>query len=119
MTKVTSVNNAIAKAFDNGLDKDAVIVEIFSAFADLSLPKATKAVAEYMKANDMTVSRVGINAEFDDFLLSADPAAPRTAVEIGMWIEDNGSENTKRHRTHYERLGRLVAAGFAKGLAAK
>ena len=117
MTTEKTVVKTIANLYANGTEtRDELILGVFQAHADIGLNKATKFVAEWMKAEGLTTSKAGINAEFDAFLIEGCEAGePRNAAAISAWIAENGTANTERHKAHYQRLGRLAEAAYNKG----
>lgn len=116
MTTETTINKAIASSFDSGLDKDQVIVEVFGKYADVSLPKATKLVAAYMKEHGLAAERVSFTAAYYDWLVDADPEAGRTEQEAHDFMVEHGSENTLRHEKAWQKQRELVNRAFTKAL---
>ena len=116
MTTENTVIKTIADNFDSGMGRDEIIIAVFQEHADIGLNKANALVAKWYKDNGHAVTKQGINAAFDEWLLSADPAKPRTAADVSKYIKDEGTPNMERHKTHYQRIAALAAAAFKKGL---
>lgn len=60
----------------------------------------------YKKPKGAGGGRSGITSQFHDFLRANSPVTPEQVTD---WIEANGSENTKRHASHYQGLAKLCA----------
>lgn len=74
---------------------------------------AAGSVRQYAKKNELEcfkkpkgagAGRSGVTSKFHDFLVENTPVS---AEDVSAWIEENGSENTKRHASHYQGLAKL------------
>lgn len=122
MTTENTINKTISALYAGGTEtRDELILGVYQKHhADIGLNKATKLVANWMKAEGIAVPRSkGITESMDNWLLDAPLDEPRTAAQLKKWIAENGTENTMRHLTAYEARARLVAAAFKKGLESK
>jgi len=72
-------------------------------------------IRQYAKKNELEVfkkpkgtgaGRSGITSKFYDFLRTSSPA---NKEQVAAWIEENGTDNTKRHANHYQGIAKLCS----------
>lgn len=119
MTTENTVLKTIAALYKAGTEsRDDLILGVYQKHADIGLNKATKAVADWMKAEGLTVARQGVNAAFDEWVLAGcESGKPRSAADVSAYIKDEGTPNMERHKTHYQRIAELAKRAFEKGQA--
>jgi len=76
---------------------------------------AAGSIRQYAKKNELEVfkkpkgtgaGRSGITSAFHDYLRANSPVSKE---DVAGWIEANGTDNTKRHASHYQGLAALCA----------
>lgn len=112
--KVSKIQELIKAELKAGVNKDEIIVNLFTNHS-LSLGQATKQFAKYLKDNNLQIVRVGFNSDYNDWLIDNQPSVE----DAKLYINENGSDNIKRHEKHYLKLRDLAERAFEKGKAGK
>lgn len=77
-------------------------------------------IRQYAKKNELDVykkpkgsgaGRSGITSKYYEFLRDNSPVSKE---QVAAWIEENGTDNTKRHANHYQGIAKLCS-DIAKG----
>jgi len=98
----------IESSLANGVEVDLIKVGLVSKH-QLSFNKAGSVFSLYLKETGQAVKRVGFTAMFHAFLLEG----TKTPAEVGSFIEEHGSANTKRHESIYQNEALLTNAIWA------
>lgn len=85
-------------------ERDQLVIGLYNDKA-VSLNKAGAIVTAWMKDRGYSASRSGgFREDFYEWLKEA----PRTMDEVKAYCEENGSENTMRHLTHFQGIAQLA-----------
>lgn len=113
----TEIVNETLKGADLSTEEgfSAAVEALMANLTGVNERSVAGSIRQYAKKNELDVykkpkgegaGRSGITSKFYDFVKENTPLSKE---QVATWIEENGTENTKRHANHFQGIAKLCA----------